>query len=140
MSGNAETLLVTREWVKKAENDLRTAEHTLTLREDCPFDIICFHAQQCAEKYLKALLVARGIPPPRTHDLRILLQMIEPHRDLALDATAIASLNRYAVQARYPEDLEEFTRDDAEKALSVSRQVRGAARQNLPPTALAETP
>lgn len=46
-----------RAWIKKAEGDLKTAEHTLTLKERCPFDTVCFHAQQCAEKYLKALLV-----------------------------------------------------------------------------------
>ena len=46
-----------RAWIKKAESDLKTAEHTLTLKENCPFDTVCFHAQQCAEKYLKALLV-----------------------------------------------------------------------------------
>ena len=45
-----------RAWVKKAESDLKTAEHTLTLKERCPFDTVCFHAQQCAEKYFKALL------------------------------------------------------------------------------------
>lgn len=46
-----------RAWIKKAEGDLKTAEHALTLKERCPFDTVCFHAQQCAEKYLKALLV-----------------------------------------------------------------------------------
>jgi len=30
-------------WIKKAENDLKTAEHILTLKENCPFDIVCFH-------------------------------------------------------------------------------------------------
>jgi HEPN domain-containing protein len=46
-----------RQWIEKAEHDLRNAEHTLTLRdEDCPFDTVCFHAQQCVEKYLKGWL------------------------------------------------------------------------------------
>lgn len=58
-----------RAWFKKAESDLKTAEHILTLKESCPFDIVCFHAQQCAEKYLKALLVFRSIDFPKTHDL-----------------------------------------------------------------------
>ena len=55
--------------VEKAEHDLRNAEHTLTIEQDCPFDTVCFHAQQCAEKYLKALLVWKGIPFPKTHNL-----------------------------------------------------------------------
>ncbi len=65
----------TQRWVEKAENDLRNAEHTLTLKPDCPFDRVAFHAQQCTEKYLKALLVRHGIHFPLTHDLRLLLQL-----------------------------------------------------------------
>ena len=53
MNGAPERLRNVRQWVAKAENDLRNAEHTLTLQEECPFDTVCFHAQQCAEKYLK---------------------------------------------------------------------------------------
>jgi len=44
-----------RRWVEKAENDLRNGEYVLTLEEECPTDTVCFHAHQCAEKYLKAL-------------------------------------------------------------------------------------
>jgi len=44
-------------WIKKAENDLVAAEHLLTARPHTPYDTICFHAQQCAEKYLKAFLI-----------------------------------------------------------------------------------
>lgn len=60
MSANAETLRVVRQWVEKAENDLKNATHTLKLGRDCPTDTVCFHAQQCVEKYLKALLVWEG--------------------------------------------------------------------------------
>jgi HEPN domain-containing protein len=49
---------------------------------DCPFDTVCFHAQQCAEKYLKALLLQAGSEPPKTHDLRLLLQRLPA--DLAI--------------------------------------------------------
>src|SRR5205823_6304277 len=67
---------VIREWIVKAENDLLTAAHTLTLGKDCPTDTVSFHAQQCVEKYIKALLVYKAIPFPKTHkigDLRALL-------------------------------------------------------------------
>jgi len=70
-----EVHLEVRRWVEKAEHDLRNAEHVLTLREQCPTDTVCFHCQQCAEKYLKALLVFRGIAFPRTHDLVLLLNL-----------------------------------------------------------------
>ena len=41
---------VVREWLDKAENDLKNAAHTLEMGEACPTDTVCFHAQQCAEK------------------------------------------------------------------------------------------
>lgn len=53
------------QWLIKAEHDLRNAEHTLTLTEDCPFDTVAFHAQQCAEKALKGLLVKTPLSFPK---------------------------------------------------------------------------
>jgi len=46
MKESPENLTEVRLWIEKAENDLRNAEHTLTLVENCPFDNVCFHAQQ----------------------------------------------------------------------------------------------
>ena len=59
MSDSAGAMRVVRQWVEKAEHDLRNAEHTLTLQDNCPMDTVCFHGQQCAETYIKALLVLR---------------------------------------------------------------------------------
>ena len=59
MSASPEVAQVVRQWVERAEEDLVNAEHTLTLEENCPVGTVCFHAQQCAEKYLKALLIIR---------------------------------------------------------------------------------
>ena len=47
------------EWVEKAEGDSRTAEREGTVGEGPNYDAVCFHAQQCAEKYLKAFLTSR---------------------------------------------------------------------------------
>src|SRR3990167_10955370 len=69
-------IAVAREWIVKAENDLKNAANTLKMGEDCPTDTVCFHAQQCAEKYLKALLVWKGIPFPKTHDLPSLMAIL----------------------------------------------------------------
>ena len=82
-------LEIVSQWVEKAEHDLRNAEHTLTLQEDCPFDTVCYHAQQCAEKYLKAFLISKSQDFPRTHDLRLLLQLA-----LAVSALAPFSIFR----------------------------------------------
>ena len=59
MSERPEPRAAVRLWVEKAEHDLRNAEYVLTLAERRPFDTVCFHCQQCAEKYLKALLIVR---------------------------------------------------------------------------------
>jgi HEPN domain-containing protein len=60
-------LEIVDQWAQKAESDLKTAEILLRVRQDCPTDIICFHVQQCVEKYVKAMLVLNAIefPPAR---------------------------------------------------------------------------
>ncbi len=63
---------LTREWVDKGEADRKTARRELRVRNSPNFDAVCFHAQQCAEKYLKALLQERGAAIPRTHNLEAL--------------------------------------------------------------------
>ena len=74
MNDRPETSSSGRQWVEKAEHDLINAEYTLTLEKNCPLDTVCFHAQQCAEKYLKAFLVQKSISFPKTHDLRVLMK------------------------------------------------------------------
>ena len=120
-----------RAWIKKAESDLKTAEHILTLKESCPFDTVCFHAQQCVEKYLKALLASRSLDFPRTHDLRLLMQRIPAEINLKLRIEEVVSLNRYTIEARYPGDWEPFNRNEAEKAVAIARKVRKAVNAYL---------
>ena len=120
-----------RAWIKKAESDLKTAEHILTLKESCPFDTVCFHAQQCVEKYLKALLVSRSLDFPKTHDLRLLMQRIPAEINLKLRIEEVVSLNRYTIEARYPGDWEPFNRKEAEKAVAIARKVRKAVNAYL---------
>ena len=77
MTERPERIRTIGNWVQKAESDLKTAEHTLTMRPDeCPFDAVCFHAQQLVEKYLKALLVAENIDFSRTHDIGELVDLL----------------------------------------------------------------
>jgi HEPN domain-containing protein len=62
-----------RNWITKAEHDLKIAGSELKT-EDPARDMICYHYQQCAEKYLKAWLIASGIEPRRTHNIHLLLE------------------------------------------------------------------
>ncbi len=70
MSEANEILAIARDWVQKGENDLKNATHALGMRKDCPTDTVCFHAQRCVEKYLKAFLVLKRIDFPKTHGIK----------------------------------------------------------------------
>lgn len=131
-----EILSLVRQWVEKAEEDLRTAEHTLTLEEDCPYGTVCFHAQQCAEKYLKALLTLHAVPFPKIHDLLELLPLVPKALALGIQTSDVAEVNRFAIEGRYPGDWEPIGRQDAEVSVEVARKVREAVRKHLPAVAL----
>jgi HEPN domain-containing protein len=94
-------------YLRKAERDLATAVRMSEAGADFA-DIVCFHAEQCAEKSLKGLMLALGAAPPRTHDLIILLNTLANTEERAqlLQASCLA-LTDYAVAPRYPgwEDL-----------------------------------
>ncbi|MFM9979394.1 MAG: HEPN domain-containing protein [Burkholderiales bacterium] len=94
---------LTREWVDKAEGDRSTAQRELRVRKSPNFDAVCFHAQQCAEKYLKALLQERAAAIPHTHNLEALAKpMLASNPALAALTTDLRTLGAYAVETRYP--------------------------------------
>jgi len=137
MSEPLDRIAWTRQWVEKAEADLQAAErlHAQLLPLS---DIICFHAQQCAEKYAKALLAYRMVPFPRTHDLVILLRLIRESGGIEMGIGDITVLNRYSTEVRYPGGWERTGREDAESALAVAREIRKAVRRLLPREATGE--
>jgi HEPN domain-containing protein len=117
--------LVSR-WVEKAERDLRLAELALAQAEPCPFDLVCYHAQQCAEKYLKSYLVARQVEFPYTHDLRVLTGMIEGELGTGPFCRQAGALTVYESRTRYPYDAPDPDRAEALRALELAREVRQA--------------
>ena len=122
---------VATEWIAKAENDLLNAAHTLTLGARCPTDTVCFHAQQCAEKYLKALLTFRGTDFAKTHDLEAVAARLRNGRRPSLLADDLARLTRYATVTRYP-GAEDIGLGEARHALAAARRIRKAVRAVLP--------
>jgi HEPN domain-containing protein len=94
----------TREWVRCAEEDLEVALTQFRRRTKKPTtNAICFHCQQCAEKYLKARLAEAGLSILKVHDLVLLLQRLLPSEPLwASFAPMLRGLNDYAVKFRYP--------------------------------------
>ena len=119
------------QWVDKAEHDLLAAEYMIKSGESMLSDIVCFHCQQCAEKYLKALLVLLGVSFPKTHDLRLLLDLV-PFNNLNLTRERVVSLNRYVIEGRYPGEWEPIPLEEAKLALTAAKEVKIAVRKLLP--------
>lgn len=93
---------VTKEWVDKAESDFDAADLTLHGREAPITDAVCFHSQQCAEKYLKAFLQEHRVRFERRHELMVLLDICIPmDEDFESLRGPLQSLERYAVLIRY---------------------------------------
>lgn len=136
MPANAETLRVIRQWVEKAENDLKNATHTLKLGRDCPTDTVCFHAQQCVGKYLKALLVWEGKDISKTHHIDALMRMLPATLRPDLSPYEQALLTDYAVSTRYPGDYDAIPLSEAKRAVQLARRVRSHVRALLPLTSL----
>jgi HEPN domain-containing protein len=113
-------------WLRKAQSDLRAIE-ILIKNSDFPPDIVCYHAQQTAEKALKALLTAHGVPFPKTHDLVLLNRLLPSTIDVGLKPQALAELSYFAVESRYPGEFEEYTRSLAKKLQGYARTAYNAA-------------
>jgi HEPN domain-containing protein len=124
MPGREQVETVVREWTKKAENDLVAAAQLLKSRRRCPTDAACFHAQQCVEKYLKALLVSRGVEFPKTHDVGQLLARLPEGPTLSLTVADQQRLTGYATVTRYPGDYEPISLAEARKAVALARAVQ----------------
>jgi HEPN domain-containing protein len=120
---------LTAEWVKKAEADFVAAGRLAKSRAPL-HDLVCFHAQQAAEKYLKALLEELGLTIPHTHNLVALLTSLSPHHgSLRSLRRGLDFLTRFAVDTRYPGD--SASKRQATAALRWARRVRGACRSLL---------
>lgn len=128
MSARPEVVELVRQWLEKAANDLRTAAHTLGLGEDCPYDTVCFHAQQCVEKSLKAVLIREQIAFSKTHDLEELRLLLPPSLALPAGVEDLARLTPYATDVRYPGPWSYPSREDADWATAIARQTLQAVR------------
>ena len=114
---------IIKEWVDKAEEDYRTVEELYTKSADTFANTICFHAQQCAEKYLKALLVKNGLEPPWIHTLETLLDIIGSHiPELEKSRIVLAELTPYATEYRYPGRI--AGKEDAEICMNSIKKLR----------------
>lgn len=116
-------------WAGRAEEDYVLSRSALRRKAPLLYGAT-FHAQQCAEKYLKALLVAHSRAFPRTHDLAALHDLcIQADLHIPIEAEQLERLNAYAVQVRYPGD--DPTLEEAREAVEIAQAVRRWARSVL---------
>lgn len=125
---------VVRRWLAKARTDLALASVILEQGPDMDPWVCCFHAQQAAEKALKAVIVAQGTEPPHIHNLVALQALMPPDLDVGASVADLAELSASGRGARYVTDAdgsEEPTWDEAAHAVVVAGGILAAARAYL---------
>jgi len=121
-----------RLWVRKAEEDLAVARLVLDHERDL-FDAVGFHAQQAAEKYLKAFLTFHQVEFTKSHDIGLLLDLVSAvDRNLTDELGDIRRLTPLAVQFRYPGEDPPLTKTEAEILLGLAETCRERIRSILP--------
>ena len=121
---------IAAEWIAKAEADFATLQRECRARTRPNYDGACFHAQQCAEKYLKAVLSEFDVAFARTHDLVVLLEAALPQNPLwEVFREDMAFLSDFAVAYRYPGD--SAHKQDALEARRRCGRFRDAARTSF---------
>jgi HEPN domain-containing protein len=119
-----------KEWIEKAEGDYHSALREFRARKLPNYDAAGFHAQQCIEKYLKAILQLQSIKFDKVHDLLALMKLCVPFiPELELHKELLSYLNPYAVAFRYPG--ESSTCEDARSAIRAMKALRPILRKIL---------
>ena len=120
-----------RQWFSHANNDLRLAEHGLSLHPS-PDEPICCLSQQAAEKFLKAFLFLNRLEPPKVHDLLLILEICEK---ISPEFSGLSRkcffLTKFAVVPRYPNELQ-ITHDDAKLAVKYAKGIKAFVEEIVP--------
>jgi len=121
-----------RQWLGKADQDIKASEALLAAQPHI-LQAACFHAQQAAEKYLKALLTWQQIEFPKTHAIEQLLDLVgQANGEVASSLTDASVLTPYGVDFRYPGDQPEPSPEETQEALALARKVRETVLSVLP--------
>ncbi len=118
-----------REWIEKAEEDWDAVKRLKKGKEPL-YNLVCFHSQQCAEKYIKAFLEEQGCFVPHTHDLVALAKLSKTGLDQLLSRKdELEMLTAYAVAFRYPG--EKASKKQAENSVASATLIRKIIRKEL---------
>lgn len=117
----------TQDWLRYAASDLGLAK--MSGSPNILLESLCYHAQQCAEKSLKAVLVAYHVPVRKTHSIGLLLDLVSEHTLVPGEIGEATILTDYAVMGRYPGDAEPITELEYGRAIRIAEAVLVWARQ-----------
>ena len=73
---------ILKEWMEFARMDFLTAKHLYEHMYPKPLEIICYHCQQAIEKFLKGVLISKGVTIKKTHDLGLLAEMLQEYTEV----------------------------------------------------------
>ena len=107
-------------WFQYAESDLELAK---LKSSNILFETLCFHIQQAVEKAMKALLISKSVEFPKTHNLKILIDLLPDDLSVPEKILKSAWLTEYAVSSRYPGDYDPITEEEYKKALSLAEYI-----------------
>lgn len=120
---------LTKEWIEKAEGDYKVSMNEQSA-EEAVYDAVCFHAHQCIEKYMKAILVEKGKSFEKIHDLELLLKQCKQFiPELEKERDVLIWLTQFSVRVRYPG----FGASgiDAKRAVRIMKRIRNMLRKNF---------
>jgi HEPN domain-containing protein len=121
MPAKKSALGTAQEWLKRAKGNLALAKQPKP--REAFWDDLCFDAQQAAEKSIKAVLVHRRIDFPKTHNIRALLELVDPTgSQISKEIWQAIDLTNYAVETRYPGTAEPVTKNEYRQAVALARR------------------
>ena len=113
-----------RRWLGQAEEELLAARR-IAGDAELPARIGCFLAHLAAEKALKAYLISRAVPFRRVHDLADLRALLPSGTDIGISDADLERLNPWAIEGRYPGDVADATRSEANECVAAAERVVG---------------
>ena len=106
-------------WIERAKSSLEISK--LAVNANIFYEDLCFQSQQAAEKALKGLLIYYGVEPEFTHNIGLLLKVLEGFTDIPETIKEAAQLTNYAVQTRYPGEYDEITKEEYEESIQIAK-------------------
>ena len=115
-----------RRWLGEAHEELAVAQ-VLAADDRLPARAACFHAHLAAEKALKALLILREVKLKFSHDLALLVGMLNVEDAALFSIDDLAALNPWTIEGRYPADLADSASSDVKDLVAAASRVVSAA-------------